>query len=165
MSDRTIPTEPIGSIPRTGALVEALRRFREGGIGLESLDAAAHEATLETIRSFEETGSPVISDGEQRKFGGFAFYCLHGAGNVAPDGVEVQFSDGHTRRLPRLTEGPFRYIESADRYLRSALKLARAHVKQAVIAPSLISLVYPPDGIEDYPKERFLSDSRARARR
>ncbi len=158
MSNDAIPTEPIGSIPRTAELVEAHRQFREGRISLQALDAVAHEATIETIRGFEETGSPVISDGEQRKFGGFAFYCLRGAGNIAPDGVEVQFSDGHTRQLPRLTEGPFRYTESADLYLRNAMKHARVRVKQAVIAPSLISLVYPPDGIGDYPNDRFLAD-------
>jgi hypothetical protein len=73
--------------------------------GTQALDAVAHQATAETIRAFEETGSPVISDGEQCKFGGFDFYCLHGADNIAPDGIEVRFSDGHSRQLPRLTSG------------------------------------------------------------
>ncbi len=158
MSNLAIPTEPIGSIPRTAELVRADKQFREGGISQQALDAVAHQATVETMRGLEETGSPVISDGEQRKFGGFAFYCLHGADNIAPDGVEVQFSDGHTRQLPRLTSGPFRYTQSADRFLDSALKYARASVKQAVISPSLLSLIYPSDGIEDYSREQFVAD-------
>ncbi len=158
MSDFTIPTEPIGSIPRTEELVRADKAFREGRVSDEELHAVAKRATTETIREFEETGSPVISDGEQRKYGGFAFYCLHGADNLAPDGVEVGFSDGHSRQLPRLTEGPFRYTESADGYLETALKQARTPVKQAVISPSLLSLIYPGDGIGDYPRERFMAD-------
>lgn len=158
MSEFAIPTEPIGSIPRTQELLRAEEAFRECRISQEELHAVADRATAETIRGFEETGSPVISDGEQRKYGGFAFYCLHGAENLAPDGVEVGFSDGHSRQLPRLTEGPFRYTESADGYLETALKLARTRVKQAVISPSLLSLIYPADGIEHYPRERFLAD-------
>ena len=158
MSESAIPTEPIGSIPRTEELVRADKEFREGRIGLEALNDVADRATSETIREFEKTGSPVISDGEQRKYGSFAFYCLHGAENLAPDGVEVGFSDGHSRQLPRLTGGPFRYTESADGYLESALKQTRTPVKQAVISPSLLSLIYPGDGIVDYPRERFMAD-------
>jgi hypothetical protein len=33
-----------------------------------------------------------------------------------------------------------------------------APVKQAVIAASAISLLYPQDGIDGYPRERFLSE-------
>ncbi len=46
----------------------------------------------------------------------------------------------------------------ADRYLRAALRHATVPVKQAVIAPSALSLLYPPDGIDGYPREAFLDD-------
>jgi 5-methyltetrahydropteroyltriglutamate--homocysteine methyltransferase len=38
-------------------------------------------------------------------------------------------------------------------------------VKQAVIAPSALSLLYPQDGIEGYPRERFLEDLAAESER
>ena len=158
MSDRTIPTEPIGSIPRTATLVEAYQQFCEGEISLEALDAIALQTTIDTIHGFEKTGSPVISDGEQSKFSGFASYCLHGAENVSPDGVEIVFSDGHSRKLPRLTAGPFRYQQSADHFLETALKHTQAPVKQAVASPSVLSLLYPSDGIPDYLRNQFIQD-------
>ena len=39
------------------------------------------------------------------------------ARRLAPDGVVIPFEDGHTRQLPRLTAGPFRYATYADAYL------------------------------------------------
>ena len=59
--------------------------------------------------AFEATGSPVITDGEQRKYHNFWTYCVHGLANTAPDGFKIPFAAGHVRRMPRLTAGPFRY--------------------------------------------------------
>jgi hypothetical protein len=70
----------------------------------------------------------------------------------------IPFADGHTRQLPRLTAGPFRYAHHADGYLELALRYAHVPVKQAVIAASALSLVYPPGGIDGYPREAFLAD-------
>ena len=67
-----------------------------------------------TIERFEAAGSPVVTDGEQRKYHNFPTYCVHGLPNTAPDGFKIAFSDGHTRRLSRLTRGPFRYRRYAD---------------------------------------------------
>ncbi len=108
-----IPTEPIGSIPRPPALIEAVREFRAGHVGQEKLGAIYSEALVDTIRRFEETGSPVITDGEQTK-PSFATYPLHGLDNIASDGVVIPFADGHTRQLPRLVGGPFRYRTHAE---------------------------------------------------
>jgi len=44
------------------------------------------EAVRETILSFEATGSPVITDGEQSK-PSFATYPIHGLETLAPHGV------------------------------------------------------------------------------
>jgi 5-methyltetrahydropteroyltriglutamate--homocysteine methyltransferase len=100
----------------------------------------------------------VVTDGEQSKYQNFATYCVHGLANTAPDGFTIPFADGHTRRLPRLTRGPFRYRQYADRYLDLAMRFARVPVKQAVISPSALSLLYPAQGIPDYPREQFIDD-------
>jgi len=150
-------TEPIGSIPRPPALIQAIGAFQSGEIGREALDALYASALQDTIERFEQTGSPVISDGEQTK-PSFATYPLAGLTDLAPDGVVIPFADGHTRQLPRLTAGPFRYGVHAGAFLQAALKYAKAPVKQAVISASALSLLYPSDGIAGYPREAFVAD-------
>jgi 5-methyltetrahydropteroyltriglutamate--homocysteine methyltransferase len=152
-----IPTEPIGSIPRPARLVEAMRDLREGRITQQECDAAGVEAVRDTIKRFEATGSPVITDGEQTK-PSFATYPIDGLVNLAPDGVVIRFADGHTRRLPRLTAGPFRYRLHAALYLQAAQRWTRMPVKQAVISASALSLLYPAEGIPGYAREQFLED-------
>ena len=153
----TIPTEPIGSIPRPRELIHGVAAFADGHISRRELDALYDQAVRDTIRRFEATGSPVITDGEQSK-PSFATYPLHGLENLDPDGVTIPFADGHVRRLPCLTAGPFRYQTYADTYLEAARKHARVPVKQAVIAASALSLLYPQQGIVGYPVEAFLDD-------
>jgi 5-methyltetrahydropteroyltriglutamate--homocysteine methyltransferase len=150
-----IPTEPIGSIPRPLPLIEAVAAV--GGTD-PALDVLYDEAVRDTIERFETTGSPVITDGEQRKYHNFWTYCVHGAPNVAPDGFKIPFSAGHTRRMLRLTAGPFRYQRHADSFLDVALRYAHVPVKQAVISPSAMSLMYPSDDIRDYSREQFIRD-------
>jgi 5-methyltetrahydropteroyltriglutamate--homocysteine methyltransferase len=138
----SIPTEPIGSIPRPPALIAAVREHSAGRLTQEKLDAAYAEALRDTIRLFEQTGSPVITDGEQTK-PSFATYPLHGLDNLAPDGVTIPFKDGHTRQLPRLKSGPFRYRTHAGSYVKTARLLTTVPIKQAVISASALSLIYP----------------------
>jgi 5-methyltetrahydropteroyltriglutamate--homocysteine methyltransferase len=83
---------------------------------------------------------------------------VHGLWNTAPDGFKIPFSAGHTRRMPRLTAGPFRYKRYADSYLDVANNYTRVPVKQAVISPSALSLMYPAAGIEGYSREQFIDD-------
>ncbi len=151
----TIPTEPIGSIPRPLSLLEAIAT----GDGTDPrLDPLYDEAIRDTIARFEATGSPVITDGEQRKYHNFWTYCVQGLPNTAPDGFKIPFSAGHTRRMPRLITGPFRYLRHADKYLDVALRYASVPVKQAVISPSALSLMYPAEEIPGYPREQFIDD-------
>jgi len=157
-----IPTEPIGSIPRPVELIEATAAHARGEVTDEELRRLQDEAVRDTIRRFEDTGSPVITDGEQTK-PSFISYPLAGLTNLAGDGVVIPFADGHERRLPRLTAAPFRYFTHADAYTREAKKHAARPVKQAVIAASAMSLIYPQDGIDGYPHERFLADLIAEA--
>jgi 5-methyltetrahydropteroyltriglutamate--homocysteine methyltransferase len=150
-----IPTEPIGSIPRPLRLIEAMRD--SGGFD-QALDPLYEEAIRDTIARFEATGSPVITDGEQRKYHNFWTYSVQGLPNTAPDGFKIPFSAGHVRRMLRLTAGPFRYQTHADRYLEVALKYAHKPVKQAVISPSALSLMYPPEHIPGYSRQQFIDD-------
>ena len=119
--------------------------------------SAFEEAIRDTIDRFQETGSPVISDGEQAK-PSFATYPIQGLKDLAPDGVIIPFADGHTRQLPRLTAGPFQYQAYAATYLDRAKRHARVPVKQSVIAASALSLLYPQEGIGGYSQEAFLED-------
>ncbi|HEU5155553.1 MAG TPA: cobalamin-independent methionine synthase II family protein [Streptosporangiaceae bacterium] len=157
-----IPTEPIGSIPRPPELLEAMRAHGAGEIGDADLAAAQDRAVRDTISRLEAIGSPVVTDGEQSK-PSFATYPIAGAPNLAPDGVVIPFADGHQRQLPHLTAGPFHYQVHADTYLSAAQRYATVPVKQAVIAPSALSLLYPADGIEGYPRSAFLEDLAAEA--
>jgi hypothetical protein len=79
--------------------------------------------------------------------------------------------------LPRITGGPFKYVDwdiplsrshtYGSRYqtyaydnLKKSLPFAKGHaVKQAVIAPSMLYLLYPLNGtVEGYSKDKFLDD-------
>jgi len=151
----TIPTEPIGSIPRPADLIE---RVAKGDSEDPSLAPLYEAAVRDTIERFEAAGSQVVTDGEQRKYFNFATYCVHGLANTAPDGFTIPFADGHTRQLPRLTCGPFRYRRYADSYLDVAMRYAHVPVKQAVISPSALSLMYPAERIRDYSREQFIDD-------
>ena len=83
-----IPTEPIGSIPRPGYLLEAMTGHGEGGVDDLALAEAVDRAVAETIAAMEATGSPVITDGEQSK-PSFVTYPIAGLETLAPDGVGV----------------------------------------------------------------------------
>lgn len=150
-----IPTEPIGSIPRPLPLIEALGHL---DVDDPAMDAAYEDAIRDTLARFEETGSPVVTDGEQRKYHNFWTYCVHGLPNMSPDGFKIPFAAGHVRRMPRLTSGPFRYRRYADSYLDVAMRHTRLPLKQAVISPSALSLMYPAEGIPGYSRDQFLED-------
>jgi 5-methyltetrahydropteroyltriglutamate--homocysteine methyltransferase len=152
-----IPTEPIGSIPRPADLLEAMHEHSIGKISRGQLLAAEDAALRDTLARFEHTGSPIITDGEQTK-PSFVTYPLSGLNNLAADGVVIPFADGHTRQLPRLTAGPFRYGVHAATYLKAAQRYAHRPVKQAVISASALSLLYPQNGLSSYPRDSFLGD-------
>jgi len=161
-----IPTEPVGSLPRPSTLQTAIAGYDAGTTSHEELEREQEAACKDSIERMEATGSPIVSDGEQRA-SSFATYpladTLAGTGladNLAGDGQYFAiFDDGHHRQLPRLTGGPFAYKTFASDYLAKSLPLATKPMKQAVIAPSMLMLLYPLEGeIEGYPREQFLSD-------
>lgn len=152
-----IPTEPIGSIPRPVYLIDALNDRANDIISDDELTILTRLAVKETVEELEKTGSPIITDGEQSK-PSFATYPLHGATNLSASGVIIPFKDGHTRQLPVLNAGPFRYQHFADSYLHEARTFSGRPIKQAVISVSAMSLLYPQAPLPQYTREQFISD-------
>jgi 5-methyltetrahydropteroyltriglutamate--homocysteine methyltransferase len=79
----SLPTEPIGSVPRPRELLQGIQDFSAGRISRGELNALYDRAIRDTIKRFEATGSPIITDGEQTK-PSFATYPIHGLDNLAP---------------------------------------------------------------------------------
>ena len=161
-----IPTELVGSLPRPMKLQQAYADLDEGKIQVAELEALQEEAAKDSINRLEETGEHYVTDGEQRE-SSFATYpittTLAGTGlapNLAGDGQFFAiFDDGHHRQLPRLTGGPFKYQTFASEFVEKNKRDATHPVKQAVIAPSMLMLLYPlEDEIKGYSREQFLSD-------
>ena len=161
-----IPTELVGSLPRPMTLQEAYADYDEGKITWAQLQAAQDDAATDSIHRLEATGEPIVTDGEQRE-SSFATYSitdtLAGTGladNLAGDGQFFAiFDDGHHRQLPRLTGGPFRYKTYASEFVEKNVKIATKPVKQAVISPSMMSLLYPLEGeLPGYSRDQFLDD-------
>lgn len=150
-----IPTEPIGSIPRPEKL---LKGITEKGHMNTELDPLYEEAIKDTIEQFEATGSSVITDGEQRKYHNFWTYSVDGLSNTTPEGFTLPFASGHSRRMPKLISGPFRYRVYASSYLETARRYSNLPIKQAVISPSALSLMYPAVEIPGYSRAEFISD-------
>src|SRR4051794_12621771 len=162
----SIPTELVGSLPRPMKLQEAYADYDDGKITWEQLTAEQDAAAEDSIHRLEEVGEPIVTDGEQRE-SSFATYplthTLAGTGladNLAGDGQFFAiFDDGHHRQLPRLTGGPFRYQTFASEFVDKNRLIATHPVKQAVIAPSMLMLLYPLDGeIKGYSRDQFLGD-------
>jgi methionine synthase II (cobalamin-independent) len=162
-----IPTEPVGSLPRPSSLQQAYGQYDAGEITRDQLEAEQDKAVRDSIEHLEATGAPIISDGEQR-WSSFATYAitdtLAGTGladHLAGTGGQyfAIFADGHKRQLPRLTGGPFRYKTYAADTLKKSIRLAHKPMKQAVIAPSMLALLYPLDeAIPGYSQEQFEED-------
>jgi len=162
----SIPTEMVGSLPRPMKLQEAYAAYDDGKITFEELQAEQDAAAEDSIHRLEEIGVPVVTDGEQRE-SSFATYpvtdTLAGTGladNLAGDGQYFAiFDDGHHRQLPRLTGGPFRYKTFAREFVEKNRAIATHPVKQAVIAPSMLMLLYPlEEELAGYSRDQFLAD-------
>lgn len=162
-----IPVETVGSLPRPQKLQDAYAAYDASTIGKDDLEKEQDEAVSDSITKLAATGSPIISDGEQR-WSSFATYpitdTLAGTGladNLAGDGGQffAIFADGHGRQLPRLTGGPFKYKTYASDTLSKSIGASPKPMKQAVIAPSMLYLLYPLEGeLDGYPKEQFEKD-------
>ena len=70
-----IPTEPVGSLPRPSWLQQAYAQYDAGEITREQLETEQDKAVRDSIEHQEATGTPIISDGEQR-WSSFATYAI-----------------------------------------------------------------------------------------
>ncbi len=161
-----IPTEPCGSLPRPIKLQTAFAAYDAGEITKKDLETEQEIAIKDSIEKFEATGSPIIADGEQW-WSSFATYpfmtSMAGTGLNSCCGPGGQtfalFPDGHYKSMPKLVGGPFQYNEYAADALAKSIKFAKKPMKQAVIAPSMLSLLLPLHvKIPDYSREQFEAD-------
>ena len=166
-SETGIPTQNVGSLPRPSTLQSAYAAYDAGSIDKQELEAQQDEAAKDSIEKMEATGSPIVSDGEQR-WSSFATYAITDtlAGTGLADSLEgtggqffAIFADGHGRQLPRLARGPFRYKTYAADTLKKSLPYATKPMKQAVIAPSMLALLYPlNEEVPGYSRDDFEAD-------
>ncbi len=165
-TDTGIPTEPVGSLPRPQKLQQAYAEYDAGDISKDDLETLQDAACKDSIERGEATGQPIVSDGEQR-WSSFATYpiadTLAGTGlapGLGPGGQFFAiFADGHGRQLPKLESGPFKYNQHAADTLKKSKPYASKPMKQAVIAPSMLMLLYPlDDEVDGYSRDDFLSD-------
>ena len=161
-----LPTEQVGSLPRTSRLQRAVLDTEAGMLSRAELAAASEAAVRDTLARLEATGSPIVTDGEQRRLS-FSSYPLgtfdreHESSEPRDEPVFAVFADGHHRVIPTLARAPFAFRSWAA----DDVAAARAHtdlpLKQAVISPSMLSLMYPSRAagpIGDYSREEFLAD-------
>ena len=161
-----MPTEPVGSLPRPSNLQRAYAGYDAGDISKDDLEKLQDEAVKDSIERMEATGSPIVSDGEQRWSSTMTYPIadtLDGTGlaeNLGPGGqFYAIFADGHGRQLPKLYGGPLKFNFYAADTLRKSIGYATRPMKQAVVSPSLLALLYPlKDPVEGYSREEFEED-------
>lgn len=151
-----LPTEPVGSVPRPTRLQRVVLDAETGLASQAQLRAEQDLAVRDTLEQLAATGSPIISDGEQRRQS-FSSYPL-GGDEIEEGPVFAVFADGHHRVIPSLARGPFEFRAWAADDVRAARVLTDLPLKQAVISPSMLSLMVPEAGVGDYTREEFLDD-------
>ena len=162
-----IPTELVGSLPRPMRLQEAYADYDEGKITCEELqaeqDAAAEDSiqppggrpasrSSPTASSASRASRPTRSPTRWPAPGSRTTSPATGSSSPSSTTATTASCRGSpaarsaTRRTPRSTCAKNRAI-------------ATQPVKQAVIAPSMLMLLYPLEGeIDGYPREQFLAD-------
>ena len=159
----TLPTEPIGSIPRPQRSSKGWRPRRPGNCRRRSSrrSSTTPSATRSGVSRRPAPRSSPTASSESRASRPTRSTASR---TSRPAASTIPFRDGHTRQLPVLTAGPFRYATYAATYLDAAKKHAHVPLKQAVISASALSLLYPQGGIPDYPRRGLPRGSRRRGR-
>lgn len=155
-----LPTEPVGSLPRPTVLQRIVLDAEIGQASQEELQEAQDRAVRDTLERLAATGSPIVSDGEQRRQS-FASYPLGASldpGDVEEGPVFAVFADGHHRVIPSLARAPFRFRAWAADDVTAARGITELPLKQAVVSPSMLSLMVPAEGLGDYSRAEFLDD-------
>src|ERR1700744_5460227 len=148
-----IPTEPVGSLPRPARLQETYARYDAGEASRAELEAEQDAAIRDSIDRGQATGEPIISDGEQR-WSSFATYAI--TDTLAGTGLADHLAGSGGQDFAIFADGHKRY--AADT-LKKSITMAHTPMKQAVIAPSMLALLYPLDEeIPGYTREQFEAD-------
>jgi hypothetical protein len=67
--------------------------------------------------------------------------------------------EAHSLKFQHLVSTEFRYKRYASEFVEKNKRIAVKPIKQAVISPSMMMLLYPLEGeIPDYPRNQFLDD-------
>ena len=139
----TLPTEQVGSLPRPAALQAAVLDLEIGVLARDEFARIQDAAVRDTLDRLIATGSPIVSDGEQRRQS-FASYPL-GADDLDEGPVFAVFADGHHRVVPSISAPPFRFQGWAADDVSAIRPLTDLPLKQAVISPSMLSLMVPAE--------------------
>ena len=67
------PVTVVGSWPRPGYLLDALRKRQAGNISFDEFNRVADQAVLEALKFQEDAGVDIVSDGEQRRDNFYSF--------------------------------------------------------------------------------------------
>ena len=67
------PVTVVGSWPRSTALIQALRKKQSGDMSSADFDAVADQEVIAALRSQEEAGVDILTDGEQRRDNFYSF--------------------------------------------------------------------------------------------
>ena len=73
MQATLFPVSVVGSWPRPGWLVQALRRHQSGDLSREEFEQVADEAALAAIKYQEDAGVDIVCDGEVRRDNFYSF--------------------------------------------------------------------------------------------
>lgn len=155
-----LPTEPVGSLPRTARLQRAVLDLDSGILQPRDVAEEQDRAVRDTLVRMAETGSPILSDGEQRResFSSYPLGTGEDSDGVSEGPVFAVFADGHHRVIPSISETPFRFRAWAADDVAFARTLTELPLKQAVVSPSMLSLSVPAEGLGDYTRAEFLDD-------
>ena len=150
--------------PRPATLQEAYADYDAGKIEQGRLSRRSRTPRSRTRSSaYEATGSPIISDGEQRwsslrDLPDHRHARRHRAGadaSAAGGQFFAIFADGHGRQLPQLDRRAVPLHHLRGRHADEVDRLRDRPMKQAVIAPSMLALLYPlKDPVDGYPRGR-----------
>ena len=162
-TDTGIPTEPVGSLPRPAKLQEAYAKFDAGEIEEAELQELQDAAAKDSVERMEATGrrsSPTASSAGRaspptrsppRSQAPASRRCSAPAASSSRSSPTA--TDGS---CPNSLRGPFAYNQYAADALRKSIRYASKPMKQAVIAPSMLALLYPlKDPVEGYSREEF----------
>ena len=123
-----IPTEPVGSIPRPLKLQQAYAAYDAKKIDKKQLEEEQNAAVADTLKRFEATGSPIITDGEQR-VSSFATYPI--ADTLAGSGLAPNLGPGG-QYFAIFADGPSTTVCPAQRYIRSWAKRTLCRHRRSV---------------------------------